>query len=416
MEKIRNLSLKRTLVLYMVLALTAGFLLSAVIGYGAERLQKWIWYQYIDEEEYYKAIELGREMAVLRPAQSEMRRADLWLSELCDFLQTYGVLCCAIAGSVLAVGMFYRNKLSRPISELRRASRRIGENDLDFRMEYGNRDEMGQLCLQFERMRSQLAENNRRMWRMVEEEKALRAAIAHDIRSPLTILRGYQEMLLEFVPEGAMSGPEIMEMLREGMGQIERMNRFIETMRKLSSFEERKLLYRETSLETLAESIRKNAGLMGQDMGKVCTVAVRPRGGPGQPAGQDLGERDGTDSRSGARRLLLDEELILEVVENLLSNALRYAKTEVWVRLAQAGDALEIVVADDGAGFVADAEEVTKPFYHTNPQDDLKHFGLGMYICRVYCERHGGRLLVENRPQGGGAVKAVFHSGTEEEK
>lgn len=413
MEKIRNLSLKRTLVLYMVLALTAGFLLSAVIAFGAEKIQRRIWYRYIDEEEYYKAIEQGWEMAVLRPDQGEMRRGDLWASELCDFLETYGVLCCAVGGSILAVGMFYRNKLSRPISQLRQASQRIGENDLDFRMEYRNGDEMGQLCLQFERMRGQLEENNRRMWRMVEEEKALRAAIAHDIRSPLTILRGYQEMLLEFVPEGAMGGPEMMEMLREGMGQIQRMNRFIETMRKLSSFEERELVYRETDLETLAESIRKNARLMSQDTGKACEVDVLSRGEPGPWSGQRR-EPDLTDRRSGGQGLLLDEELILEVVENLLSNALRYARTEVRLRLALAGDSLEITVTDDGTGFLADGEVVTRPFYHANPQDDLKHFGLGMYICRVYCERHGGRLLVENRPQGGGAVKAVFCSGTEE--
>ena len=46
-------------------------------------------------------------------------------------------------------------------------------------------------------MRSALADNNRKMWRMIDDEKALRNAIAHDIRSPLSILRGYQEMLLE---------------------------------------------------------------------------------------------------------------------------------------------------------------------------------------------------------------------------
>lgn len=391
MEKIRNLSLKKTLVLYMVVALTAGFFLSAAIKYGAEQVQRRVWYRYMDQEEYYKALNDGWEMAVLRPAQSDMRRGDVWLSELCDFLQTYGVLCCAVAASVLAVGMFYRNKLSRPIGELKRASQRIGENDLDFQMEYENRDEMGQLCRQFERMRGQLAENNSRMWRMVEEEKALRAAIAHDIRSPLAILRGYQEMLLEFLPEGTMSGPETMEMLEEGMGQIDRMSRFIETMRKLSSFEDRELLCRETDLEALAEKIWKNVRVMSQEAKKECVVSIRENCGSGE-------------------KLLVDEELILEVVENLLSNALRYASEKVRLFLEVSGGNLEITVADDGAGFQAEAGEVTKPFYHANPQDDLKHSGLGMYICRSYCERHGGRLLIGNQEQGGGLVKAVFRS------
>lgn len=65
----------------------------------------------------------------------------------------------------------------------------IAEEDLDFHMAYENEDEMGMLCREFERMRGQLEENNRRLWQMIEDERVLRAAIAHDIRSPLAIMR-----------------------------------------------------------------------------------------------------------------------------------------------------------------------------------------------------------------------------------
>ena len=57
---------------------------------------------------------------------------------------------------------------------------------------------------------SQLEENNRRLWQMIEDERVLRAAIAHDIRSPLAIMRGYQEMLLEFVPEDMLDQEKMM--------------------------------------------------------------------------------------------------------------------------------------------------------------------------------------------------------------
>mgnify|MGYP000317382731 FL=1 len=76
-------------------------------------------------------------------------------------------------------------------------------------------------------MRGQLEENNRRLWQMIEDERVLRAAIAHDIRSPLAIMRGYQEMLLEFVPEDMLDQEKMMEMLRGGMLQIERMNHLL---------------------------------------------------------------------------------------------------------------------------------------------------------------------------------------------
>ena len=108
-------------------------------------------------------------------------------------------------------------------------------NDLDFRITYENRDEMGELCKEFERMREQLVKNNRKLWNALEEERILRAAIAHDIRSPLSVLEGYQEMLMEFLPDGTIDKEEAVEMLWESKKQIERMDAFVDTMQKLSS-------------------------------------------------------------------------------------------------------------------------------------------------------------------------------------
>ena len=70
-----------------------------------------------------------------------------------------------------------------------------------------------ELCREFERMKEQLAENNHQLWKMIEEEKALRAAIAHDIRSPLSVLEGYQEMLSEYLPKKEIN-MEQMELIR----------------------------------------------------------------------------------------------------------------------------------------------------------------------------------------------------------
>ncbi|MEO2626966.1 ATP-binding protein, partial [Blautia wexlerae] len=67
-----------------------------------------------------------------------------------------------------------------------------------------------------------------------------------------------------------------------------------------------------------------------------------------------------------------------------------------------------ISVEDDGIGFVDTEEKVTEPFYHKNLQDDLKHFGLGMYISRIFCEKHGGNLKIYNVRQGGAHVEALF--------
>lgn len=373
----------------MAVSLAITFPLSTAIIRTVEATQKEIWMKYIDEDKYIEAS-LGQgkdyEVEIPRPGRENMSRIDWHLSELCDFLETWMVLILAILGSGIAVALFYKNKLLLPIEELDKASKLISKNELDFHITYENKDEMGHLCREFEKMRAQLEENNRTLWRIVEDEKALRAAIAHDIRSPLSVLKGYQEMLLEFVPDDTLDKEKIMEMLRDGMGQIVRMDRFIETMRKMKRLEERELQYTRTGIEELAGLVTKEAEILCKEAGKSCTITIE-------------GEK---------RRVSIDTELVLEVVENLLANALRYAKKETKIIFESTETEVMITVTDDGSGFTEDAETVTQVFYHSNPQDDLKHFGMGMYLSRIYCKKHGGTLLAGNQKQGGAAVKAVF--------
>ena len=70
---------------------------------------------------------------------------------------------------------------------------------------------------------------------------------------------------------------------------------------------------------------------------------------------------------------------------------------------------LQIRVKDDGVGFTVDKQKATKLFYQQNMKDSLKHSGMGMYISRLYCEKHGGQLLIENEKQNGAVITAIFH-------
>lgn len=371
MEKIKNLSLRKSIVLYMAVNLIISFFAGSFLIYQAEHLQRRIWAKYT-EDHYH----------IERPSGMVMTEMDNRISEICDFVDTYSYLFVPMIGTVLAVFLFYRNKIKRPLNELTEASQKIAQNDLDFSVDYKNRDELGRLCAEFETMRKELVHNNKTMWRMVEEEQALRAAIAHDIRSPLTILMGYQEMLSEMFLQEA----EAAEILEEEEQQLKRMERFVDRMARLSSIRERELSYEETDLAQLSEQIRKNVYMMVQDLGKNLQFHASAFSG----------------------KKYLDHDLVFEVVENLAANALRYAKETVWIELSATSDELSIAVMDDGHGFSEDAEQLTKRYYHSNPQDDLKHFGLGMYLCKVYCEKHKGRLLIANREDGGAVVTAVF--------
>ena len=389
MEKIRNLSLKKTILLYFVISLTAAFLLSGFTVHFARNMQNKIWEKYIDYADYTDVFQqYGKkyEIEISRPNQSQMNRLDHHLSEMCDFMETYSVLIFSIVGSVAAVFFFYKNKLKTPLQELKDASQMIADNELDFHVSYENKDEMGTLCKEFEMMRSALADNNRKMWRMIDDEKVLRNAIAHDIRSPLSILRGYQEMLLEFVSAESIKTEDVIDILQTGMYQIDRIEHFTENMRKMSHLEQRELQCSEIELSELAKKIEAEAAMLSKKESKLCKV-----------------------ERVQEQNIVkVDEELVMEVADNLLENAVRYAQKSIVLQIKKKDGFLIISVEDDGIGFVDTEEKVIEPFYHKNPQDDLKHFGLGMYISRIFCEKHGGNLKIYNARQGGAHVEALF--------
>jgi K+-sensing histidine kinase KdpD len=109
----------------------------------------------------------------------------------------------------------------------------------------------------------------------------------------------------------------------------------------------------------------------------------------------------------------LDSSIVLEVFENLMSNALRYAKKEIEVILSISEDGKKVVlsVADDGKGFTPnDLIMAVKPYYTDNKEYKSGHFGIGLYICRILCEKHQGYLTLENRMEQGAIVTAVFSS------
>lgn len=390
MEKIKNLSLRKTIVLYMAISLLICFYLSAVIVKMAANVQSNIWWKYVDHKKYYEIAESENERYLIdvpRPHSYEMEKLDYHISEVCDFLQTYSVLLFSVAGSMIAVFLFYKHKLKNPIEELELASQKIGQNNLDFHISYENRDEMGRLCREFERMREQLAENNQQLWKMIEEEKALRAAIAHDIRSPLSVLGGYQEMLSEYLPQKEIDMVQALEMINESRKQIERMDAFVETMQKMSSLESRELVAKEITNKQIEADIQAELTALEKKFEKKCDLKCVE-----------------TEEKFWG-----DKDVILEVVENLLSNAFRYSRTKIEIEVCITESKLKIAVKDDGVGFTADKQKATELFYQQNMKDSLKHTGIGMYISRLYCEKHGGALLIENEEQGGAVITALFH-------
>jgi signal transduction histidine kinase len=389
----KRLSLKKTLMIYLMIALTAGFFSSALIISIAQRIQYNVWFKYVDKDKYYDLVirneeRYGVEINIPRPGSYALTKTDNNISEACDFIITWTPLILSTLCSGLAVILFYKNKLKAPIKILEESSLEIANNNLDFNIRYDHNDEMGRLCSSFEQMRNQLQINNKYLWKMIEEQKNLKAAIAHDLRSPLTILKGYHEMLIEFVPQDKIDKERLNDIILSCDKQTNRLLLFIEKMKQLSSLEDRKADYATINTHELIKQLKTSADILAGSKNIEIEIMIE----------------EGVLSSFQA-----DMTIIFEVYENLISNAVRYAKEKIMITINFVNSVLQIEVCDDGKGFnTDDIELVTNAYYHENSEDELNHFGLGLYISKLLCEKHGGKIYIKNAANLGASVKAEF--------
>ncbi len=385
--KKRSRTIKLSFMLYLPITAVIAFAGIFGIGVGTNYLQDWyivshkidrptanspvytimvdtdgvMHYEFIDKSTEKERLEysvIGSSQFVLIP---------LWC-----------VFCLLTAGKV-----FYERELKKPIDTLASAAKKIGENDLDFTVDPPCQNELGQLCGVFEEMRSALYKNNMELWRASEERKRLNSAFSHDLRTPLTVLRGYTEMLEKYLPDGKLSEEKTAEILKMMGGQIARLEHYTQQMSSVQKLEDIAPEPKDVSLKELGDSLFRTASL-------VC-------------ADKEL--RFDFPHELDGKTISADMGLIMRVCENLLSNAVRYAKSTVEVQVTLTGNKLSVTVSDDGIGFSPEAlKSAAEPFFRGEKEANKEHFGLGLYICKVLCEKCGGELTAANGERGGGRV------------
>ncbi len=279
---------------------------------------------------------------------------------------------------------FYLWKLKKPFQILNQAVQKISENDLDFHIEYDGQDEFGRLCHAFEVMRQELEQNNKKMWDSVEERKRLNAAFAHDLRTPLTVMRGHTDMLLSTITEDVDTSGEMASSIRAISSQITRLNSFADTMGNLQRLEDYEPCRKQVASSSLKEMVLQTS------------VALFPNGQV--QIHDEIKEQE----------LMLDMEALAQICENVLSNAVRYVRETIEVSLKQDQDFVIITIEDDGSGFTKkDLDRASLAYYRgekTQANGDL-HFGLGLYISNILAEKLGGGLEISNGASGGARVQ-----------
>jgi len=285
-----------------------------------------------------------------------------------------------------AVTLFYKLKLKKPISQLSMGAKRIRESDLDFSIDYNSKDELGLLCQSFESMRVELLKSNRELWQQMEERTRLNAAFAHDLRNPVTVLKGSAEILQNRLEQGNLTTDKASKNISLIMQYTKRIENYIHAMTSVQKLSEVSFLPKAIESNVLANELDSALSILGANSEKKIKIVF-----------------EGENSR-----IRVDKHIIFNVAENLTSNALRYAKECVFINIACDNKRVTLSVYDDGFGFsLKILEKGATPFL----RDDIEqgqNFGIGLYICRLLCEKHGGSLTLENS-ENGAKVTATFY-------
>lgn len=357
---VQNLSFRRAMTAYILLLAAIVWVLSYVTMAVCRRWEQMAEIQY-DKEVLYFVLDIFR----------------VW----CPFIY-------AFAGMFITIFIFYNRRLKRPLSILEESVKKIKGNDLEFQVKYESLDELGVLCDSFEEMRRELVRDKEEMWRLVERQKELNAAFAHDLRTPLTVLKGYTDFLARYIPEGKVGKEKMQDTLSLMSDHLRRLEEYSRTMKGVRSIEEIPFNPECTGLKEVEKKIQEIIFALNQigDIRIECQVS-----------GED-------------RALLLDDNLLTEVLGNLLSNAIRYARKKIEVLADYREGEILLTVRDDGPGFSREQKErALKPYYREyGGEAPDEHFGIGLHISRELCRRHRGTLDIADSIYGGAVVTASF--------
>lgn len=304
---------------------------------------------------------------------------------------------------------FYRAHIAGPLAELAGAADRIAERDLDFAIRVVRGRELGRLSETLEHMRASLLEAQRELWRTAESRRRLNAAFAHDLRTPITVLKGTVEMAQMRLRRGDTLDEDALDALS---AQVARLERYATSMGGLSKLEDRPVEREAVSLDDLREELGRHVSEVMAARGgglelKLPTVSEAD----GAPApktccASESALKAATDGRPAAL-LAIDLPLVEEVLDNLLSNACVHASSIVTFDMMVDAGVLALVVTDDGPGFTPEAlHRGCDPFFSENKS--AEHFGLGLNVSSVLCGLHGGKIALTNAETGGARVIATL--------
>ena len=387
MGKIKTKSLKTSMAVTFLITICVTALLSSVTIFAANQVQHEILkkrYMTINSPDFQVDENTGNYILDIDNNNITWQPLSRW-----DTVVYYGSYAAMVGLPVfyIAVGIgaaaavYYRKKLREPITQLQNGVERIQEDNLDFHIEYDGDDELGRLCCSMEKMRRELRQKHKALWESLEQRKLLNASVSHDLRTPITVLKGYLDYLEKNIPQDKLTEDMLLDTVSSMQGAVNRLELYVESVRDIEKIENIEIEKRSENVKLLLNELRSNVLQLAGNKEIIISNDIT------------------------VDKIQIDKGVFFRILENLLQNALRYAEKQVSINLSHKKDFLILTVKDDGKGFsAADLEKATTVFYSNDKEK--QHFGIGLSVCKILCEKHGGLLYVGNQKEKGACVTA----------
>lgn len=284
----------------------------------------------------------------------------------------------------VSVGLWIYRSVATPLVKLRKATQNIKDGNLDFVLDVEGADEFAELCRDFEEMRRRLKESAEEKLVLDKENKELISNISHDLKTPITAVKGYVEGIMD----GVADTPEKMDRyVRTIYNKTVEMDHLINELTFYSKIDTNRIPYTFSKLNV-------------EDYFSDCAEEV---GLELETRGIQLCYANYVDSDV---QVIADGEQIRRVIHNIISNAIKYMdkgkgmKGIIQIRVKDVGDFVQVEIEDNGKGIAAkDLPYIFDRFYRTDVSRNSAKggSGIGLSIVRKILEDHGGKVWATSR-------------------
>ena len=283
--------------------------------------------------------------------------------------------------TALSVGLWIYRSIAVPLVKLKKATKNIKEGNLDFVLEVEGNDEFSQLCQDFEEMRKRLKESTEEKILMDKENKELISNISHDLKTPITAVKGYVEGIMD----GVADTPEKMDRyVRTIYNKTNEMDHLINELTFYSKIDTNRIPYTFSKLnvEDYFSDCAEELGLEMETRGIELVYANYVEKGV---------------------QVIADGEQIRRVIHNIVSNAIKYMEKPrgiIQIRVKDVGDFIQVEIEDNGKGIAAkDLPYIFDRFYRTDVSRNSSKggSGIGLSIVKKIMEDHGGKVWATSR-------------------